>query len=156
MEENEYRDTYKSINPTRCVFEKSINTRRCQCSLAQRFNLADREGVRCTVDLAQKRCITLLSIMRDKALFAMQLTKIDGPLPHGKEIKVQTGGLLGLQKLLDPALADKTEVTDIQAVLNRAIECYSNIEQFPFEQLVQDIVHFEGRSRKTRSPGNRS
>lgn len=155
MEENEYRDTYKSINPTRCVFEKSINSRRCQCALAQRFNLADREGVRCTVDLAQQRCVALLKVMRGKALFAMRLTKIEGLLPHGKEVKVQTGGLLGLQKLLNPTLAEKPNVDDIQSVLNDAIDAYGSIEQLPFDQLMPDIVRFEGRNRKVGSPSNK-
>lgn len=151
MEEDEYRHTYRDINPLKCVFEKSINTRRCQCSLSERFNLADREGVRCTVELAQKRCTTLLSIMRDKALFAMRLTKIDGPLPHGKEIKVQVGGLLGLEKLLHPNSIESATISDIQALLNEAIETYQNIESFPFSELVQDIVKFEARTRRARN-----
>lgn len=150
MEENEYRSTYSSINPLKCGFEKAINSRRCQCSLAERFNLADREGVRCTVELAQKRCASLLSIMRERAIFAMRLTKIDGPLPHGKEIKVQVGGLLGLQKQLALAAANQDGITDIQLLLNQAIEHYGTIETFPFSEIVQDIVKFEARNRRAR------
>ncbi|MDH5178350.1 MAG: hypothetical protein OEZ39_06985 [Gammaproteobacteria bacterium] len=151
MEENEYRDTYRNINPTQCLFEKSINSRRCQCALAQRFNLADREGVRCTVEPAQKRCAGLLQIMRSKAIFAMKITKIDGPLPHGKEIKVQIGGLLGLQKLLEHTPNADGMIQDIQSLLNHAIEKYGGIETFPYTDIVQEIVKFEGRTRKARA-----
>ncbi len=45
MDEKHYKETYSNINPNRCVFEKSINSRICNCNKSQRFNLADREGV---------------------------------------------------------------------------------------------------------------
>ena len=47
MEEKEYKNTYQSINERRCVFEKTINSRRCTCKQSQRFHLADREGIAC-------------------------------------------------------------------------------------------------------------
>jgi hypothetical protein len=150
MEENQYRDTYHSINPLRCVFEKSINSRRCQCSIAERFNLADREGVRCTVDLAQKRCQVLLETLRNKAIFAMRLTRIDGALPHGKEVKVQTGGLLGLQQLVS-GQEQQTEVADIHRVISQAIEKYSSIDDFPYDEIVKQITRFEGRRKRAKS-----
>ncbi len=151
MEENQYRDTYHSINPLRCVFEKSINSRRCQCSIAQRFCLADREGVRCTVELAQKRCDTLLQTLRNSAIFAMRLTRIDGALPHGKEVKVQTGGLLGLQLVLEPTHNEQNGIPDIHQLINKAIEQYGSMDEFPYDEIVKQIVRFEGRTRHKRS-----
>lgn len=147
MEENRYRDTYHSINPLRCVFEKSINSRRCQCSLAERFNLADREGVRCTADLAQKQCNTLLETLRNKAIFVIQLTKIEGALPHAREIKVQTGGLLGIQGLIEPVENQTGKVTDIHGLINRAIDTYQSIDTLPYEVIIKNIKTFEGRKR---------
>jgi len=154
MEENQYRDTYHSINPLRCVFEKAINTRRCQCSLSHRFCLADREGVSCSVDLAQKRCQTLLQTMRSKAIFVMRLTRIDGALPHGKEIKVQIGGLLGLQLLLDSEHVSENGISDIHQLLTRAIEKFQSIDSFPYDEIVKQITRFEGRSRRKGSSNN--
>ncbi|MDH5443979.1 MAG: hypothetical protein OEY52_00390 [Gammaproteobacteria bacterium] len=151
MEENNYRDTYRSINPLRCVFEKSINTRRCHCSLSERFNLADREGVRCTVDLAQKRCTTLLETLRSKAIFTMQLTRIDGALPHNKEIKVQTGGLLGLQNLIDPAYDETLGIQDIHQLINQAIEIYKSTDEFPYNEIVRKVAKFEGRNKRVKT-----
>ena len=97
MEEKAYKDTYDSINERRCVFEKTINSRRCTCKQSQRFHLADREGIACKSTTGNALCIEFLNSMRSKARFALHLTSADGPLPHTKEIKVQTGGLLGLQ-----------------------------------------------------------
>lgn len=151
MEENQYRDTYHSINTCRCVFEKSINSRRCQCSLSHRFCLADREGVRCTVDLAQKRCQTLLKSLRNNAIFAMGLTRIDAALPHAKEVKVQTGGLLGLQLLLEPQQPLASGIQDIHFLINQAIEHYHSIDEFPYDEIVKQITRFEGRVRRHRT-----
>jgi len=151
MEENQYRDTYHSLNPLRCVFEKSINSRRCHCSIAERFNLADREGVRCTVDLAQRRCRTLLETLRNSAIFAMRLTRINGALPHGKEVKVQTGGLLGLQQLVSPVHQQRTEVLDIHQLISQAIERYSSMDAFPYDEIIKQIVRFEGRRKRVKS-----
>lgn len=151
MEEKQYRDTYNSINPCRCVFEKSINSRRCHCALAHRFCLADREGVSCTVDLAQKRCQTLLQTLRNNAIFTMRLTRIDGALPHGKEVKVQIGGLLGLQLLLDPTYDEQNGIQDIQQLINQAIEKYTSIDAFPYDEIVKQISRFEGRNRRSKS-----
>ncbi len=151
MEENRYRETYHSINPCRCVFEKSINSRRCQCSIAHRFCLADREGVSCTVDLAQKRCQSLLTALRNSAIFAMRLTRIDGALPHGKEVKVQNGGLLGLQLLLEPSYQTEQGISDINQLLSQAIQRYQSIDAFPYDVIVKQIVRFEGRTRRVKA-----
>jgi hypothetical protein len=148
MDESQYRDTYRTINETRCWFEKSINSRKCRCGRMERFNLADREGVRCTNKEAQLQCEQLLKLMREKAIFALQMTKLDGPLPHAKEVKVQLGGMLGLQKALHPELADADEVDDIHATLAEAIEHYGAIESLPYEQIVQTVVQIQGRPKR--------
>ncbi|MBD3670734.1 MAG: hypothetical protein HUJ29_08160 [Gammaproteobacteria bacterium] len=148
MDENQYRDTYRSINETRCWFEKSINSRKCHCARMERFNLADREGVRCTNKEAQLRCHRLLEVMREKAMFALQMTRVEGPLPHAKEVKVQLGGMLGLQKTLYPDMADAEEVEDIQQIVSEAVARFGGIEDFPYEQIMQSIVHLQARPRR--------
>jgi len=146
MEENEYRSFYHSINQERCVFEKSILSRRSNCHHAHRFNLADREGVACRQPASAMQCRTTLKHMRDKALFALKLTRIDGPLPHAKEIKVQTGGLYGLQNILGNSDTE-LPVADISALITSALERFGNIESLPYEEIARSIVQFEGRSR---------
>lgn len=151
MEEDEYRSTYREINDRRCIFEKSINSRRSTCEHGRRFNLADREGVACSSDAGNQRCQAFLEIMRKNASFALQQLHIDGPLPHAKEIKVQTGGLLGLQGVLYPEKADAERVENITAILRDAEERYGNLEQLPYTELVKTITRFEGRNKRRRS-----
>lgn len=149
VEENEYRSFYHSINQQRCAFEKSILSRRSNCRYAQRFNLADREGVACRETQAAALCQTTLKHMRDNALFALKLTRIDGPLPHAKEIKVQTGGLYGLQQILGKAESN-VPIADIIDLLQTAITQYGDIQALPYAEIARSIVQFEGRTRKRK------
>jgi len=149
MEENEYRSFYHAINQERCVFEKSILSRRSNCHHAQRFNLADREGVACRHPEAAMQCRSTLKLMREKALFALKLTRIDGPLPHAKEIKVQTGGLYGLQQILGEC--DTTQpIADITTLIQTALDRYGVIDAFPYEEIARSIAQFEGRTRSRK------
>jgi hypothetical protein len=150
MEEKEYKDTYHSINQRRCVFEKTINSRRCTCKQSRRFHLADREGITCKSASGKALCIEFLNSMRSNARFALHLTSADAPLPHAREIKVQTGGLLGLQGLIYPHRATDSNIDNAIGLIAAAIEKYGRLEDLPYDIIVQAIVKFEGRKRRPR------
>ncbi len=150
VEEDEFRSTYHAINQRRCAFEKSILSRHCGCLCATRFNLADREGVSCESATSQQRCIQLLELLRNNARFALKLKNIKDPLPHTKEIKVQNGGMTGLQRILHPQLSSRTDVEDIVGLIAYGIKVYASIEQFPYQKITQSIASYEGRKRRPR------
>ena len=81
MDEKEYKSTYNLINPQRCVFEKAINSRICNCSKSQRFNLADREGVACRQSYSLKRCNEFILQLRTKAKFVQKRPALAGVHP---------------------------------------------------------------------------
>lgn len=147
MEEDEYRSTYRTVNERRCVLEKALNSRKVTCSCARRILLADREAVGCKSDAAQQRCRTLLNILRDNARFALQMTHIGGPLPHNKEIKVQVGGMLGLQALLHPERAASETAADVFGLLNTAQARFGRLEQLPYQDIVKHVSRFQPRTR---------
>ena len=151
MDEQQYKTTYNLINPQRCAFEKAINSRICNCSKAQRFNLADREGVACTSSQGLERCGHLLSQLRKNARFALQRLDVDEALAHTEEIKIQNGGLLGLQFQVEEH-ANQT-VEDIDALISVAEGKYQSFEKLPYSQLMQVITAYQIRKRrnKTRS-----
>lgn len=149
MEEDEYRETYDAVNERRCVFEKAINSRRASCAKSLRFHLADREGISCRSASGNALCAVLLPLMRSKARFALHLTSAEGTLPHAKEIRVQTGGLLGLQEQVYPERRDAESVDDIIDIVDIALQRYGNLEDLPYDAIVQAIVRFEGRRKRT-------
>ncbi len=149
MEEDEYRSTYRAVNECRCVLEKALNSRKVTCSHSRRIFLADREAVACNSSAAQRRCQSLLERMRESARFALQMTHIGGPLPHNKEIKVQTGGLLGLQELLYPDRTGSDEVQDVFGLINEAEIRFGELDRFPYQDIVKRITRFQGRPRRS-------
>jgi hypothetical protein len=146
VEENEYRSTYKSINKRRCVFEKAVLSRRCSCACSTRFYLADREGISCDSADAHERCNRFIMLLRENAKFALKITSLEGELPHAKEIKVQNGGLLGLQRALRPNLSIDN-VADVAGLISLGVNTYGLLEQFPYQEIVKSIAKFEGRRR---------
>jgi hypothetical protein len=150
MEEQQYREIYSAINERRCPYEKAINSRRCNCSQSKRFNLANREGVACKSAPGNLLCNELLNIMRQKARFSLHVTHATSPLPHAKEIKVQVGGLLGLQKAMDAQAADMPTVDDIYRLTNAAMGHYVSLADLPYEEIMQSIVVFKGREKRPR------
>ncbi|GMQ87362.1 MAG: hypothetical protein BMS9Abin08_0563 [Gammaproteobacteria bacterium] len=146
VEEDEYRSTYLSVNERRCVFEKAVLSQCCSCTYSTRFYLADREGIACDSATAHRRCSHLIILLRENARFALKITTFEGELPHAKEIRVQSGGLLGLQRILRPDL-EKINVVDIAALTILGESTYGSLEQFPYQEIVKSIVAFEGRRR---------
>jgi hypothetical protein len=149
VDETEYRATYQSVNQIPCPFERAILSARCRCELSQRIFIAEREAVACKDGGARDRCKQLLALLRDNARFALQLTHIDGPLPHGKEIKVQVGGMLGLQAVMHPGRASVGEVTNISELVLQAQEHFGALGNLPYQEIVKRVVSYSHRRKKS-------
>lgn len=147
MDEKEYRSAYQDINPTRCVYEKAINSRECNCAKAKRFNLADREGVSCVSPALQRQCVELMQTLRGKARFVLQQTNIEGQLPHNAEIKIQNGGIKGLVKVLANPECDEQ---DISRLLALSIKKYCSLSALPYSDIMQEISAYQGRRRRNK------
>lgn len=152
MEEDEFRATYRQINTRRCVFEKAINSRVCSCEKARRFHLADREGVSCESEHGHDLCEALLNRMRENARFALRTPKVDGPLPHSREIRVQNGGLFGLNRLLGCTAGDVSRISNIFALTTKAESRFGTLDRIPYAQIIQSILAYQGRPRRPRRP----
>lgn len=148
MDETRYRATYHALNEQRCHFEKAINARTCACRCMQRFNLADREGVRCTQSHAHERCGRWLHLLRPASRFALAQARLPDILPHRLEAKVQTGGLLGLAALFESAPGTE----DIAALLEHAADAYGSLAGIPLQDIIPSITAYEPRRRRERRP----
>ena len=95
MDQDAFRKTYHEVNQVFCAFEKSVLTNECQCSQAERFCIAEREGVHCRAEDRQARCLKWLELLREQARFALRAEEQRQLLPHGKAIRLQVGGMRG-------------------------------------------------------------
>lgn len=146
MDENEFREVYRNVNELRCVYEKAALTRRFGCEKLVKMNIAEREAAGCSDIHAQRRCDALQELLRRNAAFALHLTHVSGPLPHGKEVKVQCGGLLGLQRTIQEG--EQSGVANIYALIEQALTLYGDLESLPFGEIVKSVTHYQGRRRR--------
>lgn len=149
MDEDSYKAAYERINTAPCAFEKGILSLRCRCAYQHMFRLADRHGVGCRDALMQQNCTGFLDHLRKQTRFVFKID-IDGPLPHNKELKVQNGGMLGVQKLLLDNAPDN-EVDDIAGLMTRSIELYGCIEDIPYNRIMPSVTAYQTRPRRRGS-----
>ncbi len=136
MDEIAFMHALKAINPNPCAFGKVILSRHCACSRVNIRHAAERVMVACNDELARVKCSELLDSLRQNSAFALKLTHITPPLPHGPEMRVQCGGLQGLQMEVDGA----EQVTDIAALVTAAHQKFGSLENFPYSTIVQSVV----------------
>ncbi|MBK1705333.1 hypothetical protein [Halochromatium glycolicum] len=145
MDNQVFRETYDTINERFCPFEKSILTNQCACSRAERFCIAEREGVQCNADAAQTRCTTLLELLRAQARFALRTTDGQSALPHAKAMRVQVGGLRGVHAALYPDDEVPIRIDDVDAIVEAAVARFGSLDEIPFQVIVQQITAYRGR-----------
>jgi hypothetical protein len=133
MDETAYRQALSATISGTCPFEKSILTNCAACSKAGKHNIAEREIVVCNDAQALERCKALRDLLRVNFTFALGKPHIDGPLPHAQEMRMQCGGLKGLQVSLD----DSDQVRDVAALLEMSEQKFGSLNDFPFAQIVR-------------------
>nr|VFJ45732.1 MAG: hypothetical protein BECKDK2373C_GA0170839_101256 [Candidatus Kentron sp. DK] len=150
MDENEYRDTCRTVNPFPCSFRKAMLARQCGCEYLVHHHIAEREALGCAMPSAQADCERLLDFFRRNARFALKLVGTPtAPLPHGKEIKVQVGGLRGIAQAV--ARDDATrELGNVSSLVRKAMTQYGGMEKLPHADIIKEIAHHEGRPRRGR------
>ena len=153
MDQDAFRQTYKEVNERYCAFEKSVLTNQCQCSQAERFCIAEREGVHCNSDAGQQRCLQLLALLREHARFALRTDSAEqGMLPHGKAIRIQVGGMRGLHAVLQPGDPVPEQIDDIYGLIERALQAFGTLEALPFSEVMPQIAAYQGKTRARRRP----
>jgi len=150
MDNEVLRETYHAINERFCPFEKSILTNHCRCSRAQRFCIAEREGVNCSSDAAQARCLELLDLLRRQARFALKTMDGKAALPHAKAMRVQVGGLRGLHAVVMPDAPVPETIEDIHGIIEAALDRFHALAALPYQPIIQQIAAYQGRRRSRR------
>ena len=151
MDQDVFRKTYREVNEVFCAFEKSVLTNECRCSLAERFCIAEREGVHCRAEASQTRCLHWLELLREQARFALRTEDERRLLPHGKAIRLQVGGMRGLLKVLqeDPA-ETRVEIEDVDGALAQAEAHFGALERLPYSDIMRDVAAYQVRKRASR------
>ncbi len=143
VDETAFRKVLRSTDPEACAFGKAILSTCCACSLAARHHLAEREMIVCTDAAALVDCAALHRLLLHNSAFALKHLHDTDPLTHAQEMKVQCGGLLGLQRAVNEAEV----VTDIAVLVDAAYYKFGSLEQLPYSQIVQSVAALKLRKR---------
>lgn len=148
IEEQEYRQAYQTFNPHPCAFAKALLSGRCGCQQFQRLNIAEREAAACQLPAAQVVCEALRNILQEKSQFALKTAHLEQPLPHAKAMKVQCGGLIGLQAILQQEEFQQYTIEDIYTLVQAALKVYESWDQLPFVEIIKYITTYQVRTRR--------
>jgi len=150
MDQDAFRRTYREVNEVYCAFEKSVLTNECRCSQAERFCIAEREGVHCRSEERQTRCLKWLELLREQARFALRAEEQRKLLPHGKAMRLQVGGLRGLIKVLKRTGSESSAVDDVDGMLTEAENHFEALENAPFSEIMREVAAYQVRKRSRR------
>jgi len=155
MDESTYGSVAGGINRLPCVFERALLARCATCPLVHRHALAEREILACTDPGARADCRDFHDALRQNSTFALKLSNADQRLPHALEMKLQCGGLRGLQQALlgtAPAEAPTEGTEDAHALLEQARQRYGSLAELPYSRIIQGVAAWAGRKRTRSEP----
>lgn len=141
MDEDAFRKELRATDRYACPFGKAILTRCCACSLAGKRAIAEREAVICTSPTAHEQCERLYDLLYDNSQFALKRIHPDAPLTHAQNMKIQCGGLHGLQLLQDGSEL----VADVAALVWAVQQAFGDLEKLPFSTIIQSVSAFQAR-----------
>lgn len=134
-----------------CPFERALLARCAACSRARTVLLAEREAIGCDAQAASERCHDFRDRLRAASRFALRADP-SAPWPFSKEIRLQCGGLIGLREALDEgeALDDGAAVTDADALIQRALQRFRDLDTLPWSRIIRAVIRHEPRRRAPR------
>jgi hypothetical protein len=131
----------------KCAFSNTLITGQFGCDKAEQVTRRGGPDIACTSDAAHQRCEKLFQQMKAAALPAFGVEDDLLSMPHSVLVKIQHGGLLGLQRLLESGTAGSGAVQNVHALVDQAVEKYNHLDAIPFPALVQDMTTYKLRRR---------
>lgn len=142
MDEIAFREILSGAVARPCPFERSILRNCAACALAERLQIAEREAVMCQTASGHTRCKALYAQFRRSFSFALGVLRDDIPLPHAREMRVQCGGLKGLQYTLNGS----AEIGNIDDLVTTALKQWGAIAEIPYSDVVRSAASaYKGR-----------
>ena len=148
LNEDAYQSAREKATRLGCPFEKALLSRCADCENAEKHNIAEREAVSCRSAIARENCHTLRALLHQNAMFVLKLAHLDEPLPHAKDLKVQCGGLLGLQRIFPQVVTEQICVSNIHQLVLAAHARFGSLQDLPYNEIVQSIAAYEARRRR--------
>jgi len=135
-------------NSYKCAFSTTQITGQFACVHGQQVTRRGGPDVACTSEEAHQQCARLFHQMKEVALPAFGVEDDLLTMPHSVLVKIQYGGLLGLQRLLDGGAAASADVENINGLIDRALEQYGSLDAIPCTAFVEDMTSYKLKRRR--------
>lgn len=135
------------MDDLRCAFSATLITHDFGCRHAQAVTRRGGPDIACDAAAAQARCGQLYAQLKAVALPVFGVEDDLTSMPHSVQVKIQFGGLAGLQRALDAGIDPDAKVADIDALVTRATEAYGGVDRIPCDRLADAMAAFKLRRR---------
>jgi hypothetical protein len=134
-----------SMAETRCAFHTILRAGQAHCSLAEHVTRREGPDVDCRSPEAQARCAALLVRLKAVALPAFGVEDDPLAMPQAVMMKVQLGGLTGLQAMMGEG---GEAVADVDGLVTTAAVRFGGVDGVPVQELVDAITSFKLKRRR--------
>jgi hypothetical protein len=133
-----------------CPFSATLVTEDFGCVNAAGIVRRGGAEIACTSDAAHARCHRLFQKLKEAALPAFGVADDLLQMPHSVQVKIQYGGLLGLQRIASPAVEPASVVKDIDQLVASVAQRFSTLDDIPFSELCDDMTGYRLPRRRHR------
>ncbi|MDH3527375.1 MAG: hypothetical protein OEM43_07730 [Gammaproteobacteria bacterium] len=134
-----------------CPFSATLVQEDFGCPKANPIVRRGGAEIACTTEQAHTRCKHLFQKLKDAALPEFGVEDDLLKMPHSVLVKVQYGGLLGLQRSMDPSTGPALAVDAIDSLVAAAIERFGSVDAIPCADFCDTIVNYKLPGRRKRS-----
>ena len=134
------------MESSKCPFSAPLITHEFHCANAQEVVRRGGAEIDCTDTAACTRCAALFAQLKAAALPAFGVEDDLLSMPHSVLVKIQHGGLLGLQRELSGSAALPGKVEDIDRLVTGLAARFG--DSIPIDAVVADMTSFKLRARR--------
>jgi len=126
----------------RCAFSDTLKKGDFTCIHAKSVVRRGGNEIACQGEKEHNRCAELFEKLKLATLAELNLEDDLTSVPHSVLVKVQFGGLLGLQSKYRPSEADSSRVEDVDQLISTAIENAGGLDGIPYGEFVSGITEY--------------
>jgi hypothetical protein len=133
----------------KCPFAAPLIRATAACRHAREVVRRGGSEFDCLCEAEHARCEQVFAGLKECALVASNIEDDPTQMPHSLLVKIQSGGLLGLQRLLGESDTEG-RVADVGDLAARASAHFGGADRIPFAALAKDITAFRLERRTGR------